>query len=42
LDGAENDMRFVFCAAAISYILNDWSGIDVDRMVDFILKSVVS
>lgn len=40
LDGAENDMRFVFCAAAISYILNDWSGIDVDRMVDFILKSV--
>lgn len=40
LEGAENDMRFVFCAASISYILNDWSGINVERMVDFILKSI--
>jgi len=40
LKGAENDMRFVFCAASISYILCDWSGIDVEKMVDFILKSI--
>ncbi|XP_076258146.1 geranylgeranyl transferase type-1 subunit beta isoform X1 [Rhynchophorus ferrugineus] len=39
-EGAENDMRFVFCAAAVSYILNDWSGIDVEKMVDFVLKSI--
>ncbi|XP_050293661.1 geranylgeranyl transferase type-1 subunit beta isoform X2 [Anthonomus grandis grandis] len=40
IEGTENDMRFVFCAACISYILNDWSGIDLERMVDFILKSI--
>lgn len=40
--GSENDMRFVYCAASISYILDDWSGINVDKVVDFILKSVVS
>ncbi|CAG9773090.1 unnamed protein product [Ceutorhynchus assimilis] len=40
IQGAESDMRFVFCAASISYILNDWSGIDVDKMVEFILKSI--
>lgn len=22
----ENDMRFVYCACAVSYMLNDWSG----------------
>ncbi|KAH1005799.1 hypothetical protein HUJ04_006715 [Dendroctonus ponderosae] len=40
IDGAESDMRFVFCAAAISYILNNWSGIDIEKMLDFILKSI--
>nr|CAI5848523.1 unnamed protein product [Callosobruchus analis] len=40
VDGVESDMRFVFCAASISYILNDWSGIDVELMVDFILNSI--
>ena len=29
-------MRFLFCACAISYMLNDWSGVDVDRAVKFI------
>ncbi|XP_066145147.1 geranylgeranyl transferase type-1 subunit beta isoform X1 [Euwallacea fornicatus] len=42
IEGAENDMRFVFCACSISYILNDWNGVDVEKMVDFILKSIVS
>lgn len=41
-DGTESDMRFVFCAACISYILDDWTGMDVDKTVDFILKSIVS
>jgi len=36
---AERDMRFVFCAAAISTMLQDWSGVDVNVMVDFILRS---
>lgn len=34
--GSENDMRFLFCACAISHMLNDWSGVDVDRAVAFI------
>jgi geranylgeranyl transferase type-1 subunit beta len=36
---AEHDMRFVFCACAVSFILNDWSGFDVERTVDYIIKS---
>lgn len=35
-------MRFVFCAACICYILDDWSGMDIESMVNFILKSIVS
>ncbi|CAH0473800.1 unnamed protein product [Peronospora belbahrii] len=34
--GFEEDMRFVYCACAISYILDDWSGIDLTAMVRFI------
>ncbi|CAI5727173.1 hypothetical protein KXD40_002402 [Peronospora effusa] len=34
--GSEEDMRFVYCACAISYILDDWSGIDLMAMVRFI------
>ncbi|KAG0233544.1 Geranylgeranyl transferase type-1 subunit beta [Actinomortierella wolfii] len=30
------DMRFVFCAAAVSYILNDWSGVDRDALLSYI------
>lgn len=29
-------MRFLFCACAISYMLNDWSGVDIDRAVQFV------
>ncbi|KAF9385906.1 Geranylgeranyl transferase type-1 subunit beta [Podila verticillata] len=32
------DMRFVYCAAAISHILNDWSGMNRDTATDFIRK----
>ncbi|KAF9413787.1 Geranylgeranyl transferase type-1 subunit beta [Podila epigama] len=34
----EPDMRFVYCAAAISYILNDWSGFNRDTALDFIRR----
>lgn len=40
IEGAEDDMRFVFCAAIICYILNDFSYIDVEKMVQFILNSI--
>ena len=35
---SESDMRFVYCACVISHILNDWSGVDVDKATEFILK----
>ena len=34
-------MRFMFCAACVCYILNDWSGMDVDKAVNFIKRSQV-
>ena len=40
-DGSENDMRFIYCACCISYILNDWSGVDIPRVVQYIKKSRV-
>lgn len=42
IDGTESDMRFLFCAASVCYILDDWSGMDTERAIDFILKSIVS
>ncbi|KAJ3295839.1 Geranylgeranyl transferase type-1 subunit beta [Borealophlyctis nickersoniae] len=35
----ESDMRFLFCACAISFLLNDWGGVDKERATDFIRKS---
>jgi hypothetical protein len=32
----ERDVRFIYCACSISYILNDWSGINIDRTVEHI------
>ncbi|KAF9173316.1 Geranylgeranyl transferase type-1 subunit beta [Mortierella sp. AD011] len=32
----EPDLRFMFCAAAISHILNDWSGFDKQAAIRFI------
>lgn len=37
--GTENDMRFVFCACAVSFMLQDFSGIDVDKTAEFIRSS---
>ena len=34
-------MRFLYCACAISYILGDWSGVNIPLAVSYILSSVV-
>lgn len=39
-NGSENDMRFVYCACCISYMLQDWSGINKDKAVLFIQNSL--
>ncbi|OAY77634.1 Geranylgeranyl transferase type-1 subunit beta [Ananas comosus] len=36
--GAETDLRFVYCAAAISSMLKDWSGMDKEKAKEYILK----
>ncbi|KZC05390.1 PREDICTED: geranylgeranyl transferase type-1 subunit beta [Dufourea novaeangliae] len=40
LMGGESDMRFLYCACCISAILNDWSGMDKARAIDYILNSI--
>jgi geranylgeranyl transferase type-1 subunit beta len=42
IEGTEHDMRFVYCAACICAMLNDWTGIDKQKMVQYILDSIVS
>jgi geranylgeranyl transferase type-1 subunit beta len=37
--GSESDMRFVFCATTICYILRDWSGMNTENAVTFIKNS---
>ena len=37
--GGERDMRFIFCAFAISSMLGDWSGVDADRAIAYVLRS---
>ncbi|KAL0979798.1 hypothetical protein UPYG_G00189850 [Umbra pygmaea] len=39
-EGSENDMRFVYCAACICYMLDDWSGMDVKKAIEYIRKSM--
>lgn len=40
--GCESDMRFVYCACCVSTILDDWSGMDKCKAIDYILQSIVS
>ncbi|GFR04643.1 geranylgeranyl transferase type-1 subunit beta [Trichonephila clavata] len=35
----ESDMRFVYCAACVCYILQDWSTIDTEKIVQYIKES---
>ncbi|WAR28678.1 PGTB1-like protein [Mya arenaria] len=37
---SENDMRFVYCAACVCYILDDWQGMDTDKASQYIVKSL--
>ncbi|KAJ4719858.1 Geranylgeranyl transferase type-1 subunit beta [Melia azedarach] len=36
--GAETDLRFVYCAAAICFMLEDWSGMDRQKAKEYILN----
>ncbi len=36
------DMKFTYCAVSISYILDDWSGIDIEKLEQYIRESLVS
>ncbi len=36
---SESDMRFLYCACAISSLLCDWTGFDTDRSVRFVAAS---
>ena len=38
--GSESDIRFLYCTCCISTILNDWSGMDKTKAIDYILKSI--
>uniref|UniRef100_A0A1B6I2N9 Geranylgeranyl transferase type-1 subunit beta n=1 Tax=Homalodisca liturata TaxID=320908 RepID=A0A1B6I2N9_9HEMI len=40
LSGSENDMRFVYCAACICYMLDDWSGMDIEKTISYITRSM--
>jgi len=34
-------MRFLYCAVVISYILNDFSGINIEKAIEYIKNSQV-
>ncbi|KAI9256502.1 protein geranylgeranyltransferase-like protein type I beta subunit [Phascolomyces articulosus] len=34
-DSLEKDARFLYCACAVSYILDDWRGLDIDLSVEY-------
>ncbi|XP_053958484.1 geranylgeranyl transferase type-1 subunit beta [Anastrepha ludens] len=40
IDGSENDMRFVFCAAAICHMLDYWGNVDKENMFQFIRSCI--
>lgn len=40
LHGSECDTRFVYCACAIAYMLNDWSGVDKDAATKYIQSCI--
>ncbi|WCJ19586.1 Geranylgeranyl transferase type-1 subunit beta [Euphorbia peplus] len=36
--GAETDLRFMYCAAAICFMLEDWSGMDKEKAKEYIVN----
>lgn len=41
-EGSENDIRFIYCAASICYMLDNWSGMDIQKAIEYIRGSLVS
>lgn len=41
LEGSESDVRFVYCACSICYILQDWSAINIETATNYIINSIV-
>lgn len=41
IEGNEHDMRFVYCASAICYMLNDWGNVDTKLMANYIKNCIV-
>ncbi|XP_064609546.1 geranylgeranyl transferase type-1 subunit beta-like [Liolophura sinensis] len=39
-EGSENDMRFVYCACCISYMIADWSGVNRDKVKKYVKNSL--
>ncbi|KAK7933199.1 hypothetical protein WMY93_004095 [Mugilogobius chulae] len=39
-EGSENDIRFIYCAASICYMLDDWSGMDIQKAIEYIRSSL--
>lgn len=42
IEGNEHDMRFVYCASAICFMLNEWGSVNKELMASYIKKSIVS
>ncbi|XP_046449530.1 geranylgeranyl transferase type-1 subunit beta-like [Daphnia pulex] len=40
LEGSESDVRFVYCACCICYILQDWSVINIESATNYIVNSI--
>jgi len=34
--GSEHDMRFLYCACSVCYMLHDWSGVDTEKVMQYI------
>ena len=39
-DVGESDVRFLYCACAVSAVLNDWSGVNKELAVQYILSCI--
>ena len=39
-ESSESDMRFVYCACTVAFMIDDWSGVDKDSAVAFIMASL--
>uniref|UniRef100_A0A3P9LF22 Geranylgeranyl transferase type-1 subunit beta n=1 Tax=Oryzias latipes TaxID=8090 RepID=A0A3P9LF22_ORYLA len=39
-EGSENDIRFIYCAACICFMLDDWSGMNIQKAIEYIRGSL--